>query len=475
MPSTKCHDSPFAGSWYPGEKAALEDLLNQSWEVSERKVSGPLPPGPLALVAPHAGIAYSGNVAAAAYRSLEQHRPRRILILGFTHRGSAPGVWIPDLDAYRTPMGETPLDGEAVAELLATGRFRTMAEDRLCDHSVEIQLPFIARAAPDAAVVPIYVAALSEEERKGAASVLASLAGPDSVVLASSDFTHYGDAFRYKPFPSDATLWERLCTLDSGYIDAASSLDAQLFLDALDAEAATVCGREPIALLMETLSRLPSAEDIFQLTLDYATSGEMTSDRSHSVSYAALGYFPWQSFLLDSGDGQRLLESARNTLRLYQDSGERRPVIAEGGSPALERPAAAFVTLRHSAELRGCVGRCAAAEPLSQVVPDMALAAALEDRRFEPLRRDERDVEIAVSVLSPMKRLASPELLRAGIDGGYLQSGVRSGLLLPEVASDRDWSTEQFLDALARKAGVSPDVYGQPDTLIHTFRAQVFR
>jgi len=473
MPSSRLHSSPFAGSWYPGERISLEGLLSEIWEGSELKENGPPLPDPVGFVVPHAGIAYSGQVAAAVYRRLAQQCPRRVFILGFAHRGSPQGAWIPEIDAYRTPMGETPVDREAVGELLASGAFRSMSEERLCDHSVEIQLPLIARAVPDAAVVPVYVSGLTAVERKHAATALAALTGPRTTILASSDFTHYGDAFHYKPFPSDRAAGERIRSLDHVFIDAAGSLEPHVFLETLDAEAATVCGRQPIALLLETLSLLPNSEEIFQTTLDYATSGEMTGDRSHSVSYAALGYYPWQSFLLDADDARCLLESARKTLRSYQDRGERIPLPADGGSPALERAAAAFVTLHSSGQLRGCVGRCVAKEPLSQTVPEMALAAALEDRRFEPLRPDESGITVSVSILSPLKRLACRERLRVGRDGGHLQAGARLGILLPDVAKDRGWTVGEFLEALARKTGVTSDAYDRSDTSLHVFRTQV--
>ncbi|MCP5119719.1 MAG: AMMECR1 domain-containing protein, partial [bacterium] len=95
------------------------------------------------------------------------------------------------------------------------------------------------------------------------------------------------------------------------------------------------------------------------------------------------------------------------------------------------------------------------------------------DRRFSPVGREETDIEIEISLLSPMKRLVDRRRFQVNRDGGYLRSGHLSGLLLPQVAESRGWTSEQFLSALARKAGAPDDVYDQPETKLYTFRAQI--
>lgn len=475
MAGTVCHQSPLSGSWYPGNAAELSDLLDGLLAKSADR-TGPILPGmPLAFVVPHAGLVYSGRVAAAAFRQLEAMQPERVVILGFSHHGAPPGLWIPDVDCYATPLGETAVDRDAVQRLLAGSRFRTMREGALCDHSVEIQLPLLRKVVPKAVVVPIYVSSLTSSERAEAAPALAELMKPGTVVLASSDFTHFGAAFHYMPFPVDAHTPERLRALDEGFIEAAGSLDSDLLLRTLRGEAATVCGKEPIALLLAALGELPNGEDVFQWTLDYETSGDITGDYSHCVSYAALGYFPWDSLELPPEDQQLLLESARSTLRHYQETGRAQPIPPPVRSEALMRKAGAFVTLERNGQLRGCVGRISATDPLAEVVPEMMLAAALEDTRFEPLEPGEQGIELEISVLSPMKRLADPARFRVGRDGGYLKVDGFGGLLLPQVAEGRDWTSGDFLRALAAKARVSSNVYEDPRARLYVFRAQIIR
>ena len=135
----------------------------------------------------------------------------------------------------------------------------------------------------------------------------------------------------------------------------------------------------------------------------------------------------------------------------------------------------AFVTLHRQDRLRGCVGRCTGSDPLATVVPEMTLAAALEDTRFDPVSPEERDIDVEVSVLSPMKRLADPSRFRVNRDGGYLKAGGVSGLLLLHVAHGRNWTGEDFLNALAQKAGVGKDAYQDPDARLFVFRTQIIQ
>lgn len=472
MPSIIRHTSPCGGSWYPNDRAELENLLDELFETSLGRTGPLLLPQPAAFVVPHAGLTYSGRVAAAVYRHLQQAQPSRVILLGLSHRGAPAGVWIPRVDVFETPLGEVPVDGESVERLLTHSGFRPGRKGVLCDHSVEVQLPLLQKAAPGAAVVPIYVSELSAAERDQAASVLAEMAGPDTVVLASSDFTHYGRSFHYQPFPLDPAISTRLAALDEGFIEAAGSLDPELFVSALDAESATVCGREPISLLLAMLRSMPGGDDIFQNTLDYETSGDITGDYTQSVGYAALGYFPWDSFRLGDDDQKSLLESAKETLRHYQETGEAKPIPPAESPVTLKRPCGVFVTLRQRGRLRGCVGRCTTSEPMAQVVPAMTLAAALEDSRFDSLRPEERDVSVEISVLSPMKRLPDTSRFRVNLNGGYLKAKGSSGLLLPHVAKGRSWTSQNFLHALAHKTGVDKDVYEDPDTRLFVFRSQ---
>ena len=466
------HITPFAGTWYPAEAGDLERLLDEVFERSRQRI-GPcsLPPA-AAYVVPHAGLAYSGTVAAAAYRHLAQQKPDRIILLGFSHRGGPPGVAIPDVARIATPMGDVEIDAAALARLASHPPFHTVPEAHVCDHSVEIQLPLLLKAAPGVPIAPLYVGAMTADERRTAAQALAELAGPGTVFLASSDLTHYGRNFNYLPFPPDEEAPHRLKELDEGVIEAAGSVDASFFLEHIAATRVTVCGFEPIALLLETLALSP--DELFQQALDYETSGEITGDYRHSVSYASLGYFHAGSLSLDSEDQAALLESARLTLGRMFETGKRTPRPPEGGGTSLGRRAGVFVSLHQDGCLRGCVGHKSGRDRLSTAVPLLALSAALDDPRFKPLRACKTDIEIEISVLSPLKRVRDGTRFRVGLHGAYIESESARGLLLPQVADGRDWSAGNFLDALAAKAGLPPGAWARPGVRLYLFQSQAF-
>jgi len=175
---------------------------------------------------------------------------------------------------------------------------------------------------------------------------------------------------------------------------------------------------------------------------------------------------------LDNGERRTLLDIAH---RAIANAVAKRGLIeVEAYSGGLKEPAGAFVTLRRGKRLRGCIGRFASDEPLARAVALTAVASALEDPRFEPLRADEvSDLEIEISVLSPFQQVI-PEEVRVGVHGLMIQSGGCRGLLLPQVAVEYKWSAERFLEETCSKAGLPRDAWRDPETRIYAFSAEVF-
>jgi MEMO1 family protein len=467
------HVSPYGGTWYPDCRADLERLLDELFECSQQRTGKHLLADPVGFVVPHAGLEYSGSVAAAAYRYIRRQQPRRAIILGFTHRGSPAGISIPNVEVYATPLGTVAVDRDTMAQLSGHPPFQFVAEDRICDHSVEIQLPLLQYAAPRAQVVPLFVGHLSDADRDAAAERLAHLYGPDTIFLVSSDLTHFGRAFGYQPFPVDSTISARLSRLDYTAMEATASLDPCYFLEAIGEKRANLCGRAPIALWLNTLAFV-AGDEVFQEVLDYRTSGDITGDYDHSVSYGSLGYFPAQSFWVDAADRGLLLESARATLAHLRTTGEHLPHPPHEITPALTRRAGVFVSLHQGPNLLGCVGCRTTCESLAESVPEKTLRAALDDPRFPSVLGVEGDVEIEVSILSPMKPIRDARAFRIGQHGATLDCGGRQALLLPQVARTRLWNGEQFMSALSMKAGLGSRGYQNANARLSVFQAQVF-
>jgi AmmeMemoRadiSam system protein B/AmmeMemoRadiSam system protein A len=459
------HKSPFSGQWYPEDGAELEFLLAERFAESERRTGSFLFSGALGYIVPHAAPAYSGTVAAAVYRSLREQRPERIVLLAFPHHGGLEGVVSPDAERISTPLGEVALDGDFAG-------FARAPEARVCDHSCEIQLPFLQQASPQSKLTALYVGRMDAAARSAAASRLAAAWRPGTVFLASSDFTHYGRSFGYVPFPADGSVAAHLHELDYTCMDAAGSLDSAFFLDIVGARQATVCGTGPIALLLDVL-RGVAAGDVYQYVLDYQTSGEITGDYRHSVSYAALGYFPRAAFELDEADRTALLAAAAKTLDGLRQTGERRTTMAAGSS-ALSLRRGAFVSLHHGGELLGCVGNCAGRNPLREDIGDLTLAAALDDPRFRSAASEQGPIDIELSVLTPFRRIRDTGEFRLGRHGAMLRLGNRSGLLLPQVAAEHGWSVEDFWRALAHKSSLFSRAWCDPKACVEIFEAQIF-
>ncbi len=145
-----------------------------------------------------------------------------------------------------------------------------------------------------------------------------------------------------------------------------------------------------------------------------------------------------------------------------------------GEDSALARPAGAFVTLHRNSALRGCIGTFESSQPLIRTVAEMAVSAAFKDPRFRPLESFELDeVELEISVLSPMRAIDNPQELTVGVHGLYVVRGVHRGVLLPQVATEHGWDRRTFLEETCRKAGLPRDAW-QGGVTLYVFEAEVF-
>lgn len=177
-------------------------------------------------------------------------------------------------------------------------------------------------------------------------------------------------------------------------------------------------------------------------------------------------------FSLSEEDRSVLLATARGAIesRLL-----RVPAPCPRGSQVLQTPCGAFVTLKLGGDLRGCIGLVSAAKPLQETVREMAAASAFEDPRFPPLGREELPrLRIEISALSPFRRVSDVGQIEVGVHGIMMRRGARSGLLLPQVATEQGWDRETFLRHTCRKAGLPEDAWKDTQTTIEIFSAIVF-
>jgi AmmeMemoRadiSam system protein A len=176
--------------------------------------------------------------------------------------------------------------------------------------------------------------------------------------------------------------------------------------------------------------------------------------------------------MLSPQQRERLLHVARQSLRHAVGLGS--PPDLQTDDPVLTRPSGAFVTLKEGGDLRGCIGHIEALSPLIETVADMAQAAALEDPRFQPVSADEEpDIDIEISVLSPIEPCPDLEAIEIGRHGLIVSQGPYRGLLLPQVPVEWGWDRETFLRHTCQKAGLAPDAYLR-GAKVYWFEAEVF-
>src|SRR5450759_4399732 len=215
MSTVLAHHSPLAGSWYPSGGAELKRLLGATLENSVNRTGSFVRQGVLPVLVPHVAPAYSGAVAASVYRHVQATGATRIVILGFSHRHPIQGIAVPQVDRIETPLGAIRVDRETADSLAASPPFHSVPEQTVCDHSVEIQIPCLQTFVPAATLVPLYVGSLTSDQRSAAAQALRGLMDARTVLIASSDLTHYGRDFGYLPFKLDDSTPERLRALDT--------------------------------------------------------------------------------------------------------------------------------------------------------------------------------------------------------------------------------------------------------------------
>lgn len=477
-----------AGAFYPADaevlRSQVEGFLGRSGPVGEG--------APLAVIVPHAGYPFSGETAGRAFAGLRGAPIQRVILLGPSHHLRFAGGALPDPEivAFATPLGQAGLDLEALERLRRDPAFAGPATAHGPEHSLEVELPFLRLLAPDARLVPVLVGFETDLALAAAmARSLASLAGPGTVVVASSDFTHHGSGYRWAPFPVDPFLPQRLEGLARATSGRAAAVDPRGFWAQVTASGDTVCGARPIAVLLELLAHAARASgEVVEVT----TSARAGGDLRQLVTYAAVTFRgSWQGWReLDHGHhrplpeerGRALVALARAALESHLRHGA---ALADwfAGNPvegALLAPSGAFVTVNNTGEralrhgrLRGCIGAIEPREALVDAVVRAAVSAA-HDPRFPDLTAAELEgVELEVSVLTPPEPVPGPESIRIGTHGIILRSGGRSAVFLPQVATEQGWDLETTLAQLARKAGLPAD--GWRGASFEVFTARVFR
>ncbi len=436
-----------------------------------------------ALIVPHAGYYFSGNVAASAYMAIDTKKQyKRIFLLGPSHHEWLDGASVnTEADYYATPLGNVKVDHETAMKLTTTDCtddtdffYRPEAHDR--EHCLEVQLPFLQRfftlysslsTQEMPPIVPIVISTNDYDKLKRIAEVLKPYFTDENLFVISSDFSHY---------PSYEDAYE----VDAKTGKAIETGDVEEFIATINANArsgkrnlhTSACGEFAIITLMLMLDQNYEVKHLV-----YQNSGDIDNhDHSRVVGYHSFAILRNDNtgFTLSDADKKALKEIAFNSIRDSLDGKPiAQPTLTSDLLP-LTSKCGAFVSLHKHGHLRGCIGHFGEDYPLYEIVAEMARAAAFEDPRFMPVTRDElNDLDIEISVLTPMRRIQSLEEFELHRHGIYIKKGYRSGTFLPQVADEVNWTKEEFVGHCSQdKAGLGWD--GWRDAELYVYEAIVF-
>jgi len=462
-----------AGKFYAGSRSALESDLQQLFEKAKDREYDDVQ----AILVPHAGYPYSGIVAASGYSQLDPEKEYEyVFVIASSHTAHYRGASIYSKGNYETPLGEVEVDRMLAEKLIKeSDMFSFQSKAHITEHSLEVQLPFLQyHLKKPFKIIPIVIGTQDAAACSDIASALKPYFNEKNLFVISTDFSHYPE-------------YEDANEVDQKTADAVTTNSREEFMKVLRENEASgipnlataMCGWSSVL----TLLNLTADKHEYQYhQVQYMNSGDADyyPDKSRVVGYYAIavtGGGVSQSeadFALTEKDKADLLGIARLTMEEYISNGKTPELKTDGFSDNIKTPCSAFVTLNKDGKLRGCIGSFKPTEPLYIVVQQMAVAASTRDYRFSKVKKEEfDDIELEISVLTPMKKIKSVDEIELGKHGIYIKKGSSSGTFLPQVATETGWDLEQFLGHCARdKARIGWEGWKTAD--IYIYEALVF-
>jgi AmmeMemoRadiSam system protein B len=265
--------SVIAGSWYPGNPSVLrKDIENFLKLVPDTEIAGEV----VAIIVPHAGYIYSGQVAAYAYKRICGNNYDAVIVVGPSHRAAFSGVSIFSSGGYETPLGIVPVDEELAKQIKKNSKLVSdIPAAHLQEHSLEIQLPFLQYVLGNFSFVPLVMGDQGADTcQELARAIYASVQGRKILIVGSSDLSHFHS-------------YNEASGLDSVALGHLKDSDAAGLLHSLGNGTTEACGGGPMAVAMFVASMMGATK---ARVLKYANSGDVTGDKSSVVGYAAAIY-----------------------------------------------------------------------------------------------------------------------------------------------------------------------------------------
>jgi AmmeMemoRadiSam system protein B/AmmeMemoRadiSam system protein A len=471
MGMKEIREPALAGSWYPGDPEILSrDVKRYLENAKKEKVDGEI----VALVSPHAGYMYSGQVAAYAYKLIEGKSFDTVVVVGPSHRFPFKGASLWDRGGFRTPLGVVPVDDELSKKLMEKRKeIRFIPEAHNQENSLELQIPFLQTVLKSFKLVPIAMEPdWSWETCQYLASAIAeTVRGKKVLLVASTDLSHY-------------YTYNIAIELDRIFLNHIERFDIEGLNRDLKSNRTEACGGGPVVTIMLAAKTLGANQG---KVLKYLNSGDVTGDRSRVVGYAAGVFYKTvggkekmkeeKKVGVDLGLTEEEKKTLHHIAKTVIENKARGKAVPEFKieSPILKENRGAFVTIQKKGQLRGCIGYIEGHGPLHKTIEEMAEAAAFRDPRFSPVKEKELpELDIEISVLTPLKRIKDVNEIQVGKHGIYIVRGMWAGLLLPQVATEYGWDRLAFLEHTCQKAGLPPNAWKEKDIEIYIFSADIF-
>ena len=450
-----------ATSFYPADPIVFADSLNHYLAAGSSTASQVSGDQVVAIIAPHAGYQFSGRTAGAAYAAVQRRNYKRIFVLGPSHSASFTGAVFPSAATWVTPLGPLPID-TAVERLIRTQLPFVGVNDSAFsgEQSIETQLPFIQKSVGEVRIVPILFGTMDFQQIRVLATLIrriSEISAEPALVVASTDMTHYTTA----SVAADRD-WNTSKRVVEGDIDA-------LYAQAVGGNPA-FCGNGPVLAAMLISEQTGATARV----LGYTTTANATKDTNKVVGYGAFVFSkPYAPDAISAQDRSTLLKAARAILQSTVTNST--PDLPSASSERLKQHQGAFVTLLKDDEVRGCIGFRTDKQDIYQSVIQAAKFAATRDSRFPVVADTELSkVKIEISAISDLRRVRSIDEITLGQDGLYIRYGDKSGLLLPQVAKQYNWTLEEYLKQICAKAELDPSILSTQGVELYRFTDEVF-
>lgn len=438
----------FAGSWYPANKQILENSVQEYLNNSNKlDFTGRIK----AVIVPHAGYFYSGQVAASAFKQLEEEY-ETVFLIGPSHKYYLENVSVSGFKYFSTPLGNVKLSEKAKEINEKEKIISEIEEAHENEHSLEIELPFLQTQLKDFKIVPLIVGPTNTTKLK---DILIDYVGEKDLIVVSVDLSHYHE-------------YNEAITLDSNSINNILELNDEKILDSeIDAPWA-----------VSSLLKIAKEKSWKPYLIAYSNSGDISADKESVVGYSAIVFVEEKSF--SDSEKRFLLNLARESAEDYLKKGKKIEIDEKDVPENIKEKKGCFVTFTKDEQLRGCIGYILPEKPLYECVIENSINAAVKDSRFSPVNSSElEDIIIDISVLSVPTLFEHKNyeelLVKLGQDkyGVVLINGMHQSTFLPSV-----WEfipdKQNFLASLCIKGGMKEDCGKDNKTEVYLYTAEDF-